>query len=208
MNTIYLDFDGTIVDVNYRYFGIFYEFIDYRFSLNVEFKTYIKLKRSGLKDHQILNNIFGNFNFNVDEYVEFKRQKIEDLAWLKTDKLIGNPLDFAKSCNNHDLQIVLLTQRNNFENLNHQLSFLNIKNIFKDIFIIPPKSGINVKFEFLRKYADNFDIIIGDSKAELDAGNKLGIPSYFVNTGLYDSSIISGDTIFLNNYSEFLRYLI
>jgi phosphoglycolate phosphatase-like HAD superfamily hydrolase len=206
MNTIYIDFDGTLVDVNYRYYIIFNEFINYHFSLNTDFTSYIKFKRSGFKDHHIIEKLFGKIDFNIENYLKFKRLRLEDLAWLKTDKLIGNPTNFVKNCNDYNLNVILLTQRNNFENLKHQLSLLKIRHIFKEIYVVPPKAGINVKFEFLKEYADTFDIIIGDSKAELEAGNRLKIPSFFVNTGLNNSTIISEDTIFLNDYSEVLKY--
>lgn len=207
MKTIYIDFDGTLVDVNYRYFSIFNEYINNKYSLKIDFKNYINLKRTGLKDHKILEIFFGELNFDIEEYLIFKRLKLEDVEYLNTDKLIGNPSEFAKLCNNLNFKIILLTQRNNLNNLKLQLSNLKIQHLFKKIVVVPPKEGVNVKYEYLKHYVDISDIIIGDSTSELDAGNILGLSTFFVDTGLNDSSIVDRGTIFLNDYSEVLRYI-
>jgi phosphoglycolate phosphatase-like HAD superfamily hydrolase len=208
MKIIFIDFDGTIVNVYDRYFGILEKYVDNHFSLKIDYNRYIKLKREGLKDHQIIENSSSNLNFIIDDYMKFKRLNLEDLNWLKYDKLIKDPVDFAKYAKNLGYKLVLLSQRTNVENLNSQLSFLKIKNIFDEIVVVHPNDGVNVKLQYLKHVADIHDVVIGDSISELKAANELGISSYFVDTGLYNSSFVFGNSIIVNDYTEVLNYLI
>lgn len=209
-NTIYIDFDGTIVDVYERYFGVLQSFINKTSPGQMHFNSFIKLKKSGLKDHEVANKLTGINDFNIEKYVKYKTSHIESLNWLSKDKLIGNFEQFVSKCHDMDYNISLLTQRRNPTNLQIQLEKFNIHNLFKDIIVVTPKDGQNVKYEYLREivHSKSGAIIIGDSNEEINAGNILGLRTFHVQTGLYDSSGISENTYFLNRYDDVIPHLL
>ena len=208
--TIYIDFDGTIVDVYERYFGILQSYINRSSSKKMHFNSFIKLKKSGLKDHEIVSKLLGIEDFNIENYMKFKLNHIESLNWLSTDKLIGNFEQFVSKCHGMDYKISLLTQRRNQTNLHIQLEKLNIYNLFDTIIVVNPKDGQNVKYEFLREKAHSKSgaIVIGDSNEEIKAGNILGLRTFHVQTGLHDSSGISDYTTFINSYEDVIPHLL
>lgn len=209
-NTIYIDFDGTIVDVYERYFGVLQSFINKTSPGQMHFNLFIKLKRSGLKDHEIANKLTGINDFNIEKYVKYKTSHIESLNWLSKDKLIGNFEQFISKCHDMNYSVSLLTQRRNPINLYIQLEKLNIYHFFDNIHVVTPKAGRNVKYELLKENIqfNSPTIIIGDSNEEIKAGNILGLRTFHVRTGLHDSKWISNPTTILNSYEDVIPHLL
>lgn len=209
-NTIYIDFDGTIVDVYERYFGVLQSFINKTSPGQMHFNSFIKLKRSGLKDHEIANKLTVINDFNIEKYVKYKTSHIESLNWLSKDKLIGNFEQFISKCHDMNYSVSLLTQRRNPINLYIQLEKLNIYHFFDNIHVVTPKVGRNVKYELLKENIqfNSPTIIIGDSNEEIKAGNILGLRTFYVRTGLHDSKWISNPTTILNSYEDVIPHLL
>lgn len=206
--TAFIDFDGTIVDVFPRYFGILTEYLREMTNEPLDFLEYKKLKRAGKKDHVIIRELTKGSEIDIDTYLKFKRENLEKFSWLRKDVLIGNPENANLKLKDMGYRIVLLTQRNNKNNLIKQLDFLNIKEIFDDVVIVKPKEGQNVKANYIRKQYNFDDIIIGDSNVEIVASRLLNINSYFVESGLFSAESLNINKLVFTDYKSVVDYII
>lgn len=206
--TAYIDFDGTIVDVFPRYYGILNQYLSELTNEYIDFSKYKRLKRQGNKDHIIIKELAKGLVINIDEYVQFKRENLEDFSWLTKDVLIGNPVSTNKKLKNMGYKVVLLTQRNNKNNLIKQLDYLKIKESFDDIIMVKPRVGQNVKATHIAKQYSLDDIIIGDSSVEMDASNLLNINGYFVESGLFSSKSLGIKNLVFADYKSVVDYIL
>jgi len=206
--TAYIDFDGTIVDVFPRYYGILSEYLRGFTNESLDFPKYKKLKRLGKKDHVIVKELIEEIEIDIDDYIKFKRQNLESFEWLSKDILIGNPEVTNMELKGLGYNVVLLTQRNNQNNLIKQLDFLSIKDSFDQIIMVKPEIGKNVKFDHIIKHCNSNDIIIGDSIVEINAANLLNIDGYFVETGLFSSEVLGIREFVFDNYKSAVDYIL
>jgi phosphoglycolate phosphatase-like HAD superfamily hydrolase len=206
--TAFIDFDGTIVDVFPRYYGILIEYLGSIKYMPLDFPKYKTLKRLGYKDHIIVKELTRGQEIDVDDYYKFKRENLENLSWLKKDVLIGNPRSLNLQLKNIGYRVVLLTQRNNKNNLLKQLDILNIRDSFDDIIIVKPRAGQNVKADHIKKNYSPDDIIIGDSSVEIDASRILNISGYFVESGLFSAKSLGIDNLVFSDYNAVVDYIV
>lgn len=191
----FVDFDGTIVDVMERYHGILQSYLlSTKSAPLIDFENYINLKRERLKDHEIVKRLC-NLDINIADYKRIKRDKLEQIEWLKKDKLIGDPKKAYTILRRKNFNVILLTQRRSKENLLKQIRQLNIADCFDEIIVVNPDMISNPKMAYLKNHYGDEDIIIGDGDAELFCAEQLHIKGYFVKTGLFNtckySSVIS-----------------
>ena len=205
--TAFIDFDGTIVDVFPRYYGILTEYLGEMTNGTLDFLKYKKLKRLGKKDHVIVRELLNGLEIDINDYVKFKRENLEGFSWLKKDILIGNPESSNLELKDIGYRIVLLTQRNNKDNLLKQLDFLNIKESFDEIVMVSPKAGQNVKAAHIEKLYRSDDIIIGDSSVEIDASRLLNIKGYFVESGLFSAETLGIRKLVFADYKSVVDYI-
>ena len=179
--TVYVDFDGTIVDVFARYYGILKAYIGVE-TKEEKLNEYIKMKRSGRKDHEIAKECWGE-NIDISDYLKFKRKNLEEEKWLRTDTIIGEPQNAYNELKKKGYAVKLLTQRRSKENFENQLGWLGLKNAFDDWMIVAPLHE-NAKLLFLKSVIHKEDILIGDGKLEMECAEKLNVQGFFVQTGL------------------------
>lgn len=192
--TIYIDLDGTILDVWDRYYSIFSDFLKYKSidASNIDINKYINNKIANKKDLDLINN-----NFLYDEYKKYRDSRLENEIHLLKDKIIGNPTQCFK---NRNFNLILLTIRNNRQSALNQLTKLEISNLFDEIIILENSS--DAKYLFLKENIKSNDIVIGDGMQEIEAANKLGIVSYCVRTGFASIMLQNNATYIANNYME------
>lgn len=206
-NTVYFDFDGTIVDVFPRYYGVLSSYVEKITDQELDFTLFKTFKRSGMKDHQIVNCIIPDIKFDIEEYLTFKRNELENLDWLYKDTIIGDFNDAYVKLKAKGYKIVLITQRNNKQNLFQQVKLLELVKYFDDIVVVKPRAGANVKIDYLKEKVCADDVIIGDSKVEIEVANKLNISGYFVNTGLFSSEFLAINERVFDNYNSVVNYI-
>ena len=200
MKTIYIDFDGTLVNVYKRYLGILQSFLGNDYLINQ--KQYIDLKKKRIKDHKIIELLFDGHKIDLKKYIEYKNHLIESNKWLDKDELIGDIFFYINKAKMSGFKVSLITARNNSDNLIYQLKKLNIYNLFNNIYVVGLKKNINTKLELLKKIHSKGDIIIGDSPMEIDAAYNLNLKSYFVDSGLYDKSFCKKSNGNFSDYQE------
>lgn len=207
-NNVFVDFDGTIADVFPRFYGILSNYIEQYFDEELDYSMYRELKRLGKKDHVIVKELIYGLEINIENYMNYKRERLESFQWLQKDNIIGDPKDAYEKFKIIGYDVVLLTQRNNKNNLLKQIDTLKIDDCFDDIVVVKPEEGKNVKAQYIEKCYCNKDIIIGDSKVEIEVSRVLNIQGYFVNTGLISAPYAGVYDMVFENYNSVVNYLL
>lgn len=205
--TAYIDFDGTIIDVIPRYYGVLAKYLNDQASLHLDFDKYYFLKQQGLKDHIIVQKSCNGYNINIEHYVAFKKSNMEDERWLIKDTIIGSPYKAYYQLHTIGFKVCVLTQRNYKERLIDQIYSLKLENAFDDIIVVKPITNKNVKLLFLKNKIGKKDIIVGDSPAEMECAYLLNIDGYFVETGLWAKNYVRHKTHAFVNYNAVADFL-
>ena len=186
---IYLDLDGTLIDVFERYVGIFNQHGE-KFGVRVSVEEYKKLRQGGYSDNEILEKKFGIFH-QEKAMAEWKHSQLEQKGWLKKDTLIEKPEELIK----YGYSLAIITQRRQKENALWQIERLGLDKLFEEIIVLEPLAGGNSKYQYLKGKVGKEDCIIGDSPLEQECARRLGIRGYFVKTGLFGEQAAMGERI-------------
>lgn len=182
---VFIDFDGTVVDVWKRYYGIFSSYIEKLDMDSVSIESFIAKKRKGLKEHEIVNPK-DLVDFNIGDYVLHKQERLESVDWLKEDNVIEGVRESISELKTLRFQCVLVTQRRVKENLFKQLCDLNLINVFDEIIVVTPLPTGNAKIEALSAKTIEGGYFIGDSRIDKECAEFYGLPYFHVDTGLSD----------------------
>lgn len=200
--TIYVDFDGTIVDVFNRYRKIIENYIYKTFDDKDEYSS---LKRKGQKDHQIIKSVF-NIDVDINDYSIYKTKHLEDKELLKLDNILGNPHEAYEKLKLLNYNVVLLSQRRNKVNFLYEISYLGLENCFDKVVCVHP-SPANAKLNYLKNVFTEKDVIVGDGRLELESAIQLNLKGYFVSTGLMDFCDIEDIVTKYKTYNEVVNHL-
>lgn len=198
---IYIDLDGTILDIFERYSGIFNLYAK-QYGKHLEREEYKKLRQAGVSDLEIFKQKW-NLEIDREAYKSLKHQYLESPEWLKKDTVIGNPEILKK----YDCKFAILTQRNRETETLQQIKSLELDKVFDAIIVLKPCKGKNVKLEYLRNRVEKADWIIGDSTVELECARELGMQGCFVCTGLFGTEIVKKERI-ESSYLDCVRYIV
>jgi len=194
---IFIDFDGTIVDIKNKYCELYKE-ANKKFNLNIfNNNIYWKYKRNKISEKEILFK--NNINLaDIDRYLSFRTLHIEDKRYLAFDKLIIS--EARKNGFKKNGELYLITLRKNKNNLFWELKKLGIKDSFKEILCredlgeqrlednndeIQKKKLLNMFYPFRLG-----DILIGDTEVDYSIGVSFKIQTFLVNTGLRDEKLL------------------
>lgn len=109
--------------------------------------------------------------------------KIEKKIYLSFDEVFPGT-KAALSDLNQDYDLVLVTLRNNIENLSWELSELNLKAYFKSILSGKgPKKNLVANYLVNNKNVDKC-LIVGDTEEDIRTGLELNIPTVSVTYGI------------------------
>ncbi|MFD1037176.1 HAD hydrolase-like protein [Virgibacillus byunsanensis] len=205
--TAYIDFDGTVVDVMPRYHGILESYLKRNTQLKLDYEKYCFLKKQGIKDHAIVHEICKGYKININDYVVFKGENLEDRYWLSKDIIIGFPEVAYEKLNRLGYNVKLLTQRNSERELLYQVNSLGIKDFFDEIVVLKPLQEKNAKVSFLTDKIYSEDIIIGDSKIEMEVADVFNIKGFFVESGLWGASFAGSKDRIFKDYNTVVNYL-
>lgn len=206
---IYIDLDGTIIDVWNRYYIVLNNFLieEYNLTLPIDIASFKKYKLAGQKEDKIVYDIF-HIQIDVDKFVSYKRNNLEDIRYLQTDKEIADIKEFARRVKSLGYNLELVTRRRNEDNLYQQLQMLNIIQCFDKI------TFINFDSMHKKDYLDGIlrqeDVVIGDSMEELSCAINAKAKGYFVRSGLigYDEDTLQQQGIIsINDYTEVLKLI-
>jgi len=183
--SIYIDLDGVIINPCNRLYNIYKELMKNKPILSK--KEYWGFKRRKISEEEILRKTVNNEIF-IKNYIKKRKNLIEQMNYLKYDKLFKNSIKSLKKLK-EDNRIILVTRRYDKKNLFKQLKMLNLKNIFDKILV----SGMKSKKELILgdQYFDKKNsIIIGDTEEDIQTGRSLGIKTIAVLSGIREKKYL------------------
>ena len=180
--TIFLDLDGTLLDTSPRHYKLYQDILNKKgvSESKVSLEKFWNMKRAGIKTRDILPA-----SFPEEVIVSFEEewlQKIEKKSYLQYDEPFPKT-EKVLSCLNKEFDLVLVTLRNNTENLHWELSKLGLQNYFKAIICGegPKKKLVE---DYLMDNPDEKCIIIGDTEEDIKTGLELEITTISVTWGI------------------------
>jgi phosphoglycolate phosphatase-like HAD superfamily hydrolase len=194
MTTLYLDLDGTIIDVSERYYRI-YEEIALSIKGNpLEKSEYWKLRRQAVPESELLSQL-RPFDESSD-LLALRAEKLEATEYLKYDQLVPGALEalnFLKA----RAQLVLVTLRKAITELEQQLQTLGLSSFFDQVLCANQRIDDNAipKATLISEnpwFKIEGSLIVGDSEADILAGKLLGIKSIAVLSGIRGREILVG----------------
>ncbi|RRJ64260.1 HAD family hydrolase [Paenibacillus oralis] len=220
MPVIYIDLDGTLLDVWLRYYTVMDSFFERQSLPFPSFQKYKKQKRELVRDDAIIRHAVRDNPAAAEElisnYMLWKKDKLESESLLKLDQPIGRIRVFAAQLK-PNYRLHLISVRRNHEHAVRQLQRLNMVAPFERIDLVPPSLSINPKWDSLRRLATPADLLIGDSEIDLQCGFMLGLRTFHVDTGLRSfeyanrnanlNSNRHNKAVPLHQYNDVLSYL-
>jgi len=182
MATIFLDLDGTILDVQRRLYTVYADIVAELGGTPVSLLVYWHYKRLGMPENTIVRVSLVS---DIRQYTIRRREKIEDVTYLEYDCLLpAISSSLAKlQKNNH---IILTTMRSNRPNLLDQLQRLGISSLLDKV-LARALSKHNTKSHMISGYV-GFDpdvsVIVGDTEGDIRTGKSLGICTIAVLSGI------------------------
>lgn len=193
INKIFLDFDGTLVDIKKRHYQVYKLCVERFGGVSLDTAEYWSLKRHDTQWSDIL--AASKLNPNIEnDFLKVFIEKIEDIDMLKNDHLFDDTLNFISSvASRYDIYLVSL--RRHHDNLVSQLKHLGIEYMFKTVLSghSETKQGVLTKKADVIREIDGYGngIIIGDTEADIAAATKLNIPSIALTTGIRDFAFLN-----------------
>ena len=188
------DYDGTIVDVWFRYHKIFTSFFKY----NISLEDYKERKLQYENDYLFIKDIITNVSEGeIKAYFNYKNFFLEDPDFTKNDRVIININNFNNFIKKNNVYI--LSARNNNAELLKQVKNIGI-NILDNRVISVKNEGLTTKYKYIE---ENFKVneeitIIGDSDVDQYAANLKNVTFKYVDTGL--KRLLNEEVIDINKF--------
>lgn len=185
-DNIFFDLDGPILDGKLRHYNCYKDIVTKMSGRVVDIEEYWTAKRNG-NNRAIIENeslLSGKYEEFIAEWIE----RIETKEYLKFDVLkpeIQATLIRFKAITKN---LILITLRNNRDNLDWQLERYNIKKLFDKIIVCAQKEG-NSKYEELENMNLGKSLLIGDTEIDIEAANMTGIDFIGIANGLRTEKI-------------------
>lgn len=194
---VFLDFDGTLVDIWPRFYAAFCELSD---AVRLTLEEYRSVKRRLVRDEAIADYLHVHLREN---YFQRKKVLLESKRLLKLDRLLLDS-DRLNAIIRKKGNILLLTKRRFPQNLAWELDALGLQMPAQ---VLRERS----KAEWIQAhYPTEESVIIGDSVADLEAGNLPSVKAVMVSYGLGANESFSSAGIpftLLETPMELYRYL-
>lgn len=185
---IFIDFDGTLVDIAPRHYRVYKKCVEKMGGTPLDRKKYWELKRDNISWNELLL-ISGLEVNNRDDYLELFIDRIESLEELYRDELFVDSLSALKKLSSNDNKLYLLSLRRNSDALDKQIEKLGIGCFFKEILSghSDTKEGTLLKkADIIKQTIDNPEdsIIVGDTEADVAAAQQLNATSIALLSGI------------------------
>jgi len=191
-NNLFIDFDGTIVDIADRHYATYVASIaSVSDAKPIDKDLYWRLKRSDAQWNEILS--INNTSHLEKKFISKFIDTIETMDMLRRDKLFKGAKEFinkVKFSNN----VYLVSLRRNHSNLLMQLEYLGLNDTFDKVL----SGHSDTKAGTLLKKADVIQglglssqgVMIGDTEADIVASKELGFRVIAVTSGIRDNKFL------------------
>ena len=184
---IFLDLDGTILDIKRKYYRIYTNLLSHGGFLSLEMDAYWDLKRSKISEEDIARH---TATPHFSSYYANKRiELIETMDYLVLDSVFDYVYDILDEWKKtHGVYIVTL--RRNRENLNQQLDMFNLHRYYDFVYNMDERKAR--KEQIIKHEIDDASncIIIGDTGTDVVAGRRLGITTVALTCGIRSKKLL------------------
>ena len=185
---IFIDFDGTLVDIAPRHYRVYKKCVEKMGGTPLDRKKYWELKRDNISWNELLLMSGLEVN-NRDDYLELFIDRIESLEELYRDELFVDSLSTLKKLSSNGNKLYLLSLRRNSDALDKQIEKLGIGRFFEKILSghSDTKEGTLLKkADIIKQTIDNPEdsIIVGDTEADVSAAQQLNATSIALLSGI------------------------
>ncbi len=187
----FLDLDGPILDVAPRHHRVYGDIVTSLGGTPLSLDEFWVAKRHRVPDREILAR---SGLAEVADYGERKRKVIEDLAYLRLDRLQPDVPEMLRQIGLR-YRVVLVTLRQSASALREQLDNLGVDRFFTHILSAPAdrRSGWETKLEMVRGAGLTGTppgFFAGDTETDILAGRALGMATVAVCNGIRDEALL------------------
>lgn len=192
LDYIFIDLDGTLLEGKVKHYYCYKDIILKDGGNPLDIDLYWDMKRSKITRDIVLEK--SNYKSTYNNFLTQWLENIESEQYLYYDELKPNVINVIRSWKKYSNKIILLTMRNNKENLYKQLENLKIKDIFDEIIICKCQENYG-KYEFVKDIKFERAIVIGDTEHDVTLAEKLNIKCIAVANGLRKREFLKTDFI-------------
>ena len=180
---IYLNLEGTVLDVSDRYYAVYRDLLEQAGYLPFDKNTYWSLVRVGVDESVIIERTCDSDY--IEDYRYDRARLIEDPAYLMLDTLQPHTLERFRVWQHHH-SLVLTTFRRNYTALIAQMDMLDLRDYLSDILVAGSGGdGWEIKKQRIQESQENSDnaFVIADNECDILAAHALEIPSIAICSG-------------------------
>jgi phosphoglycolate phosphatase len=183
MSILYLDLDGTLVDVRRRHYRAYADTTEELGLVTLPEQEYWEARRNGASNADLI----GDVDPAVHEAFALKfLERVEAPSYVRLDTLIpGARATLAALRESYEL--VLVTLRQNRESLLEQLDELALSKFFRAVYSRTSGDEPPSKTRLIRlsdEMVEDDAKVVGDSEADIETARELGIDSICVSNGV------------------------
>ncbi len=185
---IFLDFDGPLIDNSCRLYTLYTDLISEFDKQPLPIESYWNLKRDRVKEEKILQISGLNDPVLIAQYLKKRFDCIESKHYLRLNKIVDGCFDTLRFLKQQG-ETILITTRQNKENLFWEVIQKKLNPFFSKILCgfdtsLSP-SEIKMKMVKENGFMDGSKgIIIGDTEAEIICGQKVGLFTIAITSGI------------------------
>lgn len=191
---ILLDLDGPLLDGKERHYHCYRGILE-RFGYKpIGIDEYWEKKRALVNRRDLLK--MSGAEEIYDDFLAAWLAMIESPDMLALDKVQEGAVDCLRSWKEQGIQLTLVTLRKDKQALEGQLKLMGLRQFLDVVLVCDPAEGGEGKADAVRsifqgKLLKEHTLWIGDTEADWEAGNSLGVDVVLVANGLRDQEYLA-----------------
>lgn len=190
MRNIFLDLDGTLIDVSEKYYRVYADFMKQeRREQFLSKERFMRLKRQGKRNSALFKD-----KRMLMRYEAFFLKNIEREHYLRHDRMFRFSLRVLEKLRKPGVRLFAVTLRRNKKNLLWEMKrfgFPAAVSVLRGASRpFHRRSDYETKKRLVRKFTHAGDIMIGDTEADILCGKSLGIATIGVCSGMRGRSFL------------------
>ncbi len=183
MTNMYIDLDGTLIDVRKRFYETYSCIMRVENQETLGYTDYLTLRLNHVPLKEILEKTRSQGIYG--EFIRQRNQLFESMEMLDYDKLIPGVKDTLGELRKKHV-LTMVTNRDKQENLFKQLEWFGLRTYFVEIMVGSQFGGWEAKQKLISSSGEPpiYSMIVGDTEADIKAGKNLGIKTCGVLTGM------------------------